>query len=237
MRRALLVLTVAACGGRAPSPAHAHADHPAVHGMLLFGEKTIYLSHLPLFHPPHDYQVLLAAELEGGSDPAGPRARLESDRRAAPSPYHTFVPESFRLTDLTEARTPFRFTGEVVRGHFERGGTEIDRGVRVTPRVIYAAQLVGGRPAGADYLLFGARDEAFLAHVVSGPPDFDQILAVRAPPEVSDAQLAAGVQLAAGEAGQPLPAEGAVIATLSDGRQTTLAVERQIYLERDELAE
>jgi hypothetical protein len=34
-------------------------DQPAVHGMLLVGEETLYLSHLPMFHSPHNYQVIL----------------------------------------------------------------------------------------------------------------------------------------------------------------------------------
>lgn len=29
----------------------------SVHGMLIFGKEKIYASHLPMFHPPHDYQV------------------------------------------------------------------------------------------------------------------------------------------------------------------------------------
>jgi hypothetical protein len=30
-----------------------------VHGMLLFGADTLYLSHLPMFMRPHNYQVIL----------------------------------------------------------------------------------------------------------------------------------------------------------------------------------
>ena len=40
------------------------ADPPAGHGMLLFGEKSIYLSHLPLFSMTvHRYQVILEVTL------------------------------------------------------------------------------------------------------------------------------------------------------------------------------
>ncbi len=41
-----------------------HGGHPhpapgvATHGMLVFGEQPIYVSHLPMFHPPHNFQVL-----------------------------------------------------------------------------------------------------------------------------------------------------------------------------------
>jgi hypothetical protein len=35
---------------------HYQGDHPAIHDMLIFGEP-------PMFHLPHDYQVLLEISL------------------------------------------------------------------------------------------------------------------------------------------------------------------------------
>jgi hypothetical protein len=247
VRAALLILLVASCGGRGAAAAAAHhrdeePDHPAVHGMLLFGERQLFLSHLPLFHAPHDYQVILAAELRGGADPSGPLARYLADRQQSGEVVYTFVPERFRLPDLAfpsgERPAPFRFHGEVVRGHFERGGTEIDRGVEVTPRVIFAEKLQpAGKVAGASYLLFGTREEAYLAHLVTGPPDFDQILAVEPPKGVADADLRAGARLTSGIPGRPLPPSGSIRVTFDDGRAATLRVRKQIYLESRELAE
>jgi hypothetical protein len=241
---ALLMLACAACGGGASSSDstahHGPGDRPAVHGMLLFGERRVYLSHLPLFHAPHDYQLILAADLEGGADPLGPRSRYLDDRRRTQTAVYTFVPERFRLPDLAFQRKAgaFRFRGEVVRGHFERGGTEIDRDVRVTPRVIFAEKLAPeGKVSSDSWLLFGTRDEAYVAHLVAGPPDFDQILAVDAPSEVRDSDLARGVRLTAGIAGRPLSVNAAVSATLSDGRTTSLKVRNQIYLETNDLAD
>jgi hypothetical protein len=239
---AVLLLIVASCGGAPPAPSahHGAGDRPAVHGMLLFGERRQYLSHLPLFHAPHDYQIIIAAELDGGADEKGARTRYLDDRRRTGTAVYTFVPERFRLPDLAFQRKAgaFRFRGEVVRGHFERGGTEIDRGVRVTPRVIFAEKLAPeGKVSGDTWLLFGARDEAYLAHLVAGPPDFDQIVAVDAPAEVRDADLARGVRLSAGIAGRPLSENAAVSATLADGRTTSLKVRNQIYLETNDLAD
>ena len=42
-------------------------DHPATHNMLVIGEQTVYLSHLPMFQEkgeepmPHRYQAILEA--------------------------------------------------------------------------------------------------------------------------------------------------------------------------------
>ena len=66
---------------------HAHSlDQLAVHGMLVFGERTVYLSHRPLFGTttPHRYQVVLEVTLaQAGRDP-------QADFRAGspPAPGH-----------------------------------------------------------------------------------------------------------------------------------------------------
>ena len=41
----------------------AAADEPATHGMLLFGQNQTYASHLPMFHTPHDYQLIMKIKL------------------------------------------------------------------------------------------------------------------------------------------------------------------------------
>ena len=62
-------------------------DTTGVHGMLLFGEEVLYLSHLPMFASPHHFQVLL----EIGSEDAL-RAVLTADRQTAADEIYTFVP-------------------------------------------------------------------------------------------------------------------------------------------------
>ena len=42
----------------------ASEDKPATHGMLIFGTNKIYASHLPMFHSPHNYQVILELDLD-----------------------------------------------------------------------------------------------------------------------------------------------------------------------------
>lgn len=42
---------------------HIHyTDKPSVHGMTLMGTELIYASHLPMFHTPHDYQIIFGTE-------------------------------------------------------------------------------------------------------------------------------------------------------------------------------
>src|SRR3954467_13339522 len=76
----------------------AHHDHPAVHGMLVFGQQQILLSHLPMFHAPHDFQVLLLVRLRGGVE--DPEALYRQDRNESGESVYTWVPKKFVLQDL-----------------------------------------------------------------------------------------------------------------------------------------
>ena len=82
----------------------------------------------------------------------------------------------------------------------ERGGEVIPELANIVVRVtglVYAKRFdQGGKPDDLTYLLFGRSDELFLAHVISEPPDFDQILSVRlagAQPDADD--LNAGIKV------------------------------------------
>ena len=172
------------------------------------GEQTVFLSHLPMFGSPHDYQVILEVALaKPGSDP---QADYFSDRKKTGATLYTLEPERFVLPRLA-ARKPLRsFKASVYRGHFERFPTpaaktaaRVAQNVDVTvTRVIHFAQFdpAAAKPAHLEYLLFGKGDEFFLAHVVTRPPDFDQIISVR-PIEhpFTEAELAHGVRVSPGE--------------------------------------
>lgn len=71
--------------GPMTTAAHEHhhdEDVPqAVHAMVLFGDTTLYLSHMPLFSPPHNDQVLLEVSLsKAGRTPKLATARTASLR-------------------------------------------------------------------------------------------------------------------------------------------------------------
>src|SRR5215218_7768508 len=64
---------------------------PAVggHGMLLIGTTPAYLSHLPMFMAPHDFQVILEVAFTGAGDP---QARYIQDRQHTGTKLYTFSP-------------------------------------------------------------------------------------------------------------------------------------------------
>lgn len=223
-----------------------HGDRPAVHGMVVLGERRTYLSHLPLFRAPHDYQVILEASL--GGEAGKVTAAFRADRTATGARLYTLAPERFVLPELVAGTEPRRsFRGTSYRGHFERGGAPIARDVEVeVARVVHFRKLDPGlpRPARLSYWLFGGEAETFLAHRVVRPPDFDQLLSVKLLGDVPQEELRRGLEvdfdgpdvwdrrLRAGvEARAMIPSVGAAAA-----RTVRLAVQAEIYAEAEELA-
>jgi hypothetical protein len=169
---------------------HMHSEHGehstmGVHGMLLFGEEPLYLSHLPMFESPHNFQVIL----EVGFDDAV-REVLRADSKTSGDDMHTFEPVEFPITELDPsgdgpARTSIE--GTIFHGHFERGGRPIARDVTAEVRdVVYFAELDMQAHHEADgtltYLCFGRAGRLHLAHQITASPDFDQVLTFRLVP-------------------------------------------------------
>lgn len=157
------------------------------HGMLIVGEETVYLSHLPMFtDPTHAIQAILEATFTAES--GNPRSVYADDRERTGTKMYTLRPEKFVLSDLVSPDTvqppPRRsFRGTIFRGHFERGGKPISEDIVVeVTNVVLFRQLFADSQEGLPqlgYLLFGKGRELFLAHSITKPPDFDQVLSVR----------------------------------------------------------
>jgi len=231
---------------------HPHSvDQVAVHGMLLFGENTVYLSHLPLFGTttPHRYQVVLEVTLaKAGGDP---QAAYVQDRRQHPATkIYTFEPEPFILPELNPSNQLRRsFKGKIFRGHFERQGVAINRDVTVNlTRVIHFREF-DPQATGLsqlEYFLFGKSQELFLAHLITKPPDFDQIVPVaKIDQPFPDEALGQGVPITfPDKLNQPakrIKASSQVVGQVkkSDGSpaQVKLRTKAELYFEAGELAE
>jgi hypothetical protein len=161
----------------------AQADPPSVHGMLILGENKIYLSHLPMFHPPHDYQAIFEAAFTS----AALATYLKAKHAAPKDTIFTLVPEPFRLDQMIQNPKPFRAV--IYRGHFERGGVPITEAVQVDiTKVVFSKHLDPDepRPKSIEYLLFGSPGEYFLAHLITGKPNFDQILVTNSLSPIQD---------------------------------------------------
>jgi hypothetical protein len=176
MLKTLLVITISLFSQFAFS-----MDHPSVHGMAMVGTHKIYLSHLPMFHSPHDYQAILEVSLSA----EGQEKYLQSKASSSETLY-TLVPESFVLPEMIANPKPLK--ASLFKGHFERDGVEIVSDITVTiTKVLYFMKFSpqAKQPLDANYLIFGNAQEQFAAHTITAKPDFDQLLSISTSPELT----------------------------------------------------
>ncbi|HEY2972919.1 MAG TPA: twin-arginine translocation signal domain-containing protein [Pyrinomonadaceae bacterium] len=198
-------------------------DSAGTHNMLVVGEQTVFLSHLPMFDgfnvrktdfiSPHRYQVILEATFTDGNNNL--TEVYTADRKSHPTEkMYTINPALFVLPDLDPKGKALRsFRGNTVfRGHLERANTPIfgfnepepneppaegvfDVNVR---KVVHFHKFVPGaaKPKQLQYILFGKGQETFLAHFIAQPPDFDQIISVKVTDgQISDDELSNGIKV------------------------------------------
>ena len=157
---------------------HHHGHAHGVHGMLVLGgqrtetalRSPVYVSHLPMFSSPHNFQVILRVGWEAARTYGDFVAHFGLD------PIFTFQPEPFSIDELDPsasggpARTSFR--GTLFRGHFERGGSKITSDVPFeVEQVIHFRRFqsrAGHHKGPLRYLCFGQRDAAHLAPSSTG---------------------------------------------------------------------
>ena len=160
------------------------------HGMALFGGMDgLYAAHLPMFHAPHDYQVILKLRL---ADPAQDRElRVRLGGKTA---LWTLAPEKFDLGRLAPgAANPLAgFKADLVLGHFEQGGkTRYAGAAFIVEQVLLFRQLSAqsARSDTARYMQLGTGAQRFLVKQIDSRPDFDHIVAITAPRKASTQAL------------------------------------------------
>jgi hypothetical protein len=242
----------AGCWTQTSAMSFGSVDRPGVHGMLIVGEQTVYLSHLPIFGSPHDYQVILEATFtkSGGE----PQVDYVSDRKRTGKKLYTLEPEPFVLTDLAESTPKRSFKASIYRDHFERfpnqrakDAARIADGVDVTvTRVIHFRKFDPNAAtlSQLEYLLFGKEMELFLAHSITKPPDFDQVLSVQTNRVFTDQELSKGVSIVfpdkKNQSSQRIkgvaPITGRTKGTTDNAAAITFRPGKEFYLEERELA-
>jgi hypothetical protein len=176
-------------------------DKPNTHNMMLVGTKTAFLSHLPMFvmegvgpefDSPHRFQVILEATFTDGD-----RNLTEvyfKDRMKNPLvKMYTLNPGQFVLSHVDPNGTALKkFRGNaLIRGHLERGGRSFIGDFERPPKggafdvnvvkVVHFREFdpKAVKPSKLEYILFGKGSELFLAHFITKPNDFDQIISIK----------------------------------------------------------
>jgi hypothetical protein len=202
------------------------ADKPAIHGMMIFGTEKIYASHLPMFHAPHHYQVILEIIVTDKVK----SAFIEDQRLHPEYTTYTIAPERFVLPEMLE--NPRRFKSIIYRGHFERGGVPISDSIEVDIKhIIYSKRIDHQKPSKeSKYILFGNDAEQFVVHALSAPPDFDQIIYVRCKSYQNPTEIIMDKNRNA-----TVGVSGNMISASSKDGDVSLEFLKQLYLEFDDL--
>jgi hypothetical protein len=241
-------------------------DAPNTHNMMLVGTKTAFLSHLPMFvnegvgpkfDSPHRFQVILEATFTDGD-----RNLTEvyfKDRMKNPAvKMYTLNPGRFVLSHVDPNGSALKkFRGNaLIRGHLERGGRSFIGDFENPPKggafdvnvvnVVHFREFDpnAAKPAKLEYLLFGKDSELFLAHLITKPNDFDQIISIKTPGQTfTDEDLAKGMHIEFSNRGntskerlkEKVKAVGSL--HISGGAPKTVPVEtvREFYFEEGEL--
>jgi hypothetical protein len=233
-------------------------DRAATHNMLVFGDQTVFFSHLPMFDglaaggkefaSPHRFQVILQMALTPDQ-----MASYTKDRQANPTTqFYTVGPqERFVLTRLFEPKAApqlNQFNATIFRGHLEMENHPVSGLENVDIKI---ARVVHGRifdprgkkPTALEYVIFGRGLERFLAHAIFSPPDFDHVVKVTVGPGLSDQDLEQDVRVSIPDrknvAGQRLREGQKVDGMLRVGSgaptKVKLDVGKRIYFEEGEL--
>ncbi|MBX2956036.1 MAG: hypothetical protein KF846_07755 [Cyclobacteriaceae bacterium] len=207
---------------------HPNADKPAVHGMLIFGRHSIYASHLPMFHSPHHYQVILELELLKKD-----KAKfIEEQEKHPENATYTIAPVRFVLPELLQNSQAFHAV--LYRGHFERGGTPISDSIPISiKRIIYFSPLPHDVASNQNrYILIGNEKEQFAVHQIAFAPDFDHIIQIRS------AEKKYPITVTTARAKDELPnlnGNWETLHEIDENRPVSIQWLRQLYLEFDDL--
>ena len=172
------------------------------HGQLFFGTGPFYVSHLPLYSQPHNYQAIY--EVEFPDSESGQELKKSFLENVKGERYGTFAPgvnpkdetqdsRSYKIPELTchaKATGNKELYGAVYSGHFERYDQKpkkLGSANFKIKRVVYYKELSTTDPAAPapadpkrddDYIVFGEKGNYFAARVIGRRPSVDHIFPV-----------------------------------------------------------
>lgn len=155
---------------------HAETGRHGMHGMVLFSDgSALYASHLPMFHPPHDVQLILRIKLQNKQVESALVKVLSSQKD-----YWTLAPERFDLNFISENSKSgiTRFKADLYRGHFERGGEKMfSQQMIVITKIVLKRVLTKAPVTNAQFIKISPSDAPyqFYVRIINGQPGIDQI--------------------------------------------------------------
>ena len=160
------------------SDANAKARH-GLHGMLLFSDgDALYASHLPMFHAPHDVQLIFRFTLVDKKVESELAKALGADK-----PYCTLAPQKFDLNLLgSKAKNGiWQFSADLFAGHFERKGKLTYKTQIVKVEQVIVNQILDRKqPKVTEFKRITPTNAKrhFYARIIAGKPGVDHLVVI-----------------------------------------------------------
>lgn len=156
----------------------AKADPIATHGMVLFGDTTKYVSHMPMYHSPHDYQLVMQIQMLDSTH--APTLAPYQEAKKAGQKLFTIAPKPFDLTQIISGKLT-EFSADLYSGHFEQSGINLGPIQIKIQKIILSKKLDPSEPETIiEHVIFGSHGEYFAVHSIKGKPSFDTVLKMTA---------------------------------------------------------
>jgi hypothetical protein len=184
---------------RAPSQPDPIIDMPGIHNFFMFGSKTLYVSHMPMFTVEmHMYQVILRVAL-----PDAVMRGYRAGQGPGRTPWNLVNSAHEYTLPQIKAGTLTSFKVDVYQDYSNAGavpvGPPFATNVPLTVHEVVHFRHFDfniPRPHHLTYLLFGRGDEAHLSHYLARDPDFEHLVTLGSVPAwLSPDQLAASAEI------------------------------------------
>jgi hypothetical protein len=233
-----LALVAAGCGGKSAPPPKEPDVPPeegrvGVHAMIAFGPNTeggIYLAGYPSYLKPNDLQFVMKAHVSPVPPDYVPKKMNDG--------LYTLEPDTFSLDRLISGQV-LTFQGNLYIGNYQERTKQLAHGMRVDvdsmifpPRPLDPA---APHTPEASYIAFGRTGALYMVHVITGSPDFDQVLYGHVVGGLDDLALARGATLVnkgrRNDAIERLRTHDKVDLKTLDGKTVQVEIEKELACE------
>lgn len=179
MKPILLLFILWSSAALANTPQHnsqnTHKAHSYVgfHGMalILAGDKVL-ASHMPLYAPPHDYQIVYEVTT---SDTYLKTIKSVLEKAANEQGQITILPTKFNLKLLINKKTP-SLNVTVFNGHFERGGKALFTTKFTFRNPLYVEKITTDKAQkNAFELIKLTEQQGLIIHKIQSKPSYDSL--------------------------------------------------------------
>ncbi|MEL0655478.1 hypothetical protein V6257_10590 [Pseudoalteromonas issachenkonii] len=176
MKHILLFFILLSSAAHSNTPRHnSHKTHSYVglHGMalILAGDK-ILASHLPLYAPPHNYQIVYEVTTNNTH-----LKKIKSVLKKAANEQRliTILPAKFDLNLLINKKTP-TLNITVFNGHFERGGRVLFNVTLTFKNPLYVEKITTDKAQkNAFSLIKLTEQQGLIIHKIKSKPSYDSL--------------------------------------------------------------